>query len=288
MRKPFLQDDAFLEEVEAHRSSGDGLRLWWLGQSGYLMQSRGTRVILDPYLSDSLTRKYATTDKPHVRMVERVVDPSRLDGALLVTSSHNHTDHLDAETLLPLMQASPDCTVVVPEANLDFAAARLNVETLRLTCLDAGETLELSSGVRVTAVPAAHEKLDLDAAGRHPYLGYVLEMGGHRIYHSGDTVLYEGMEEDLEHWGVDLAILPVNGRAPERRVSGNLWGDEAARLARAISAQCVIPCHYDLFEFNTATTELFERTCREIGQPFQVLQVGEGWTLPPVGQKQQD
>ena len=55
-----------------------------------------------PYLSDSLTAKYAGTDKPHVRMTERAIDPARLDFIDVVTSSHNHTDHLDHETLWPL------------------------------------------------------------------------------------------------------------------------------------------------------------------------------------------
>ena len=46
-----------------------------------------------------LTKKYAATDKPHVRMTERVVAPEALRDLAVVTSSHNHTDHLDAETL---------------------------------------------------------------------------------------------------------------------------------------------------------------------------------------------
>ena len=46
--------------------------------------------------------------------------------------------------------------------------------------------------------------------------------------------------------------LPINGRAPERRVAGNLSGAEAARLAKSIGARLVIPCHYEMFEFNTA------------------------------------
>jgi len=37
------------------------------------------------------------------------------------------------------------------------------------------------------------------------------------------------MEDRLQPMGIDLALLPVNGRAPERRVAGNLDGIEAAR-----------------------------------------------------------
>jgi L-ascorbate metabolism protein UlaG (beta-lactamase superfamily) len=77
VKPAFLKDAGFLADVEAHRGQ-PGLRLWWLGQSGFLVHYDGRFALFDPYLSDSLTRKYAATDKPHVRMTERVVDPARL------------------------------------------------------------------------------------------------------------------------------------------------------------------------------------------------------------------
>ena len=125
MIEPALADDAFLADVAAGRSEAEGFRLWWLGQSGFLVQFAGRHLLIDPYLSDSLTKKYAATDKPHVRMSRRVVAPERLDFVDVVTSSHNHTDHLDGETLGPLLRANPGLVLVVPEANRAFVAERL-------------------------------------------------------------------------------------------------------------------------------------------------------------------
>ena len=107
MIEPALKDAAFLADVEAADSSGNAFHLWWLGQSGYLLKWQGRRLLLDPYLSDSLTEKYAATDKPHVRMTARVVDPAQLTSIDLVTASHVHTDHLDPQTLRPLVAANP-------------------------------------------------------------------------------------------------------------------------------------------------------------------------------------
>jgi L-ascorbate metabolism protein UlaG (beta-lactamase superfamily) len=86
-----------------------------------------------PHLSDSLTKKYAGTNKPHVRMTERVIAPERLDFLDVVTSSHNHTDHLDGVTLVPLWKANPNLTVLVPRANVHFAAQRLQVPAEKFT-----------------------------------------------------------------------------------------------------------------------------------------------------------
>src|SRR5947209_9827599 len=95
MLKPWQKDADFLADVAETRGNTQHLRLWWLGQSGFLLQLQGRHLLLDPYLSDSLTRKYASTSKPHVRMTERVVAPEQLDFIDVTTSSHNHTDHLD-------------------------------------------------------------------------------------------------------------------------------------------------------------------------------------------------
>ena len=85
MKQPVLRDDAFIQDVLQSRSR-ERLNIWWLGQSGFLVQHGDAHLLLDPYLSDSLTKKYANTDKPHVRMTERVVAPERLDFVDVVTS----------------------------------------------------------------------------------------------------------------------------------------------------------------------------------------------------------
>ena len=81
MKTPFLSDDAFLADVQRASQAPDALHIWWLGQSGFLLQSQGKHLLLDPYLSDSLTRKYAQTDKPHARMTGRVIAPDRIRAA---------------------------------------------------------------------------------------------------------------------------------------------------------------------------------------------------------------
>jgi len=277
MIEPDLKDDAFLADVASVRASdaaSDRLTLWWLGQSGFLVHFRGEFLLFDPYLSEALTRKYAATDKAHVRMTARVVNPARLDFVSVVTSTHNHTDHLDAETLLPLFAAAPRARLVLPSPNVAFAVQRLGAgHRERFAPIAEGERVALGT-FTIEAVPAAHEHLAAE------FSGFVVTAGTQRIYHSGDTVLYPGMEERLRRLQIDLALLPINGRAPERRVSGNLDGPEAARLAHAIGARWVVPCHYEMFEFNTARPDAFVAECRQIGQSYAVLRAGARWTLP--------
>jgi len=277
MIKPPLQNDAFLADVRASWSDPGHFHLWWLGQSGFLLHWQDQHLLLDPYLSDSLTVKYAATDKPHVRMTERVIEPERLNFVQIVTSSHNHTDHLDPETLGPLLRANPRMELIIPEANREFVIDRLRIGAELPRGLDAGQFTSVAA-FKIHAVPAAHEHLERDENGRHKFLGYVVEFGGAFIYHSGDTVLYDGMIEGLRRWPIDVALLPINGRATERRVAGNLWGREAAQLAKDIGARWVIPCHYEMFEFNTATPDEFVAECQRLNQPQSVLRAGQRWS----------
>jgi L-ascorbate metabolism protein UlaG (beta-lactamase superfamily) len=274
--RPVRSQDALLADVRASDRRDGSFRLWWLGQSGFLLQWQGVHVLLDPYLSDSLTKKYSLTDKPHVRMTELVIDPVRLSFVDVVTSSHNHTDHLDAETLVPILAVNPSPKLVIAESNRAFVAARLSIDSAIPIGINDGASVEIS-GIRFSGVASAHETVERDEQGRARFLGYVLQFGEWAVYHSGDTVRYPGMAEKLRTFGVHVALLPINGRAPERRVPGNLNGLEAAQLAKDIGASMVIPCHFEMFEFNTASPDEFEAECRRLGQPFQVLRCGERW-----------
>ena len=281
MIRPVRSHAALLADIRASDKRDGSFRLWWLGQSGFLLQWQGIHVLLDSYLSDSLTKKYSQTDKPHVRMTELVVDPAQLSFVDVVTSSHNHTDHLDAETLRPILAGNPRSKLLIAESNRAFVAERLGIDSAMPIGVDDGTTVEVS-GIRFSGVASAHETVERDELGRARFLGYALQFGDWVVYHSGDTIRYPEMAEKLRPFGVHIALLPINGRAPERRVAGNLSGREAAQLAKDIGARMVIPCHFEMFEFNTASPDEFVTECRRLGQPCQVLRCGERWDSTAV------
>jgi L-ascorbate metabolism protein UlaG (beta-lactamase superfamily) len=268
--EPVLKDAALLADIKAANRADENFRLWWLGQSGFLLQRQGNHLLLDPYLSDSLIKKYASTDKPHVRMTARAVDPAQLDFIDVITSSHNHTDHLDADTLGPLLRVNKDAVLVVAAANRKFVAERLGIDSAVPVGVEIGDAVTVGP-FRIEAVPAAHDELGPE------FVGYIVRFGPWTIYHSGDTLWYEGMAERLRPYKVDVALLPINGQAPERRVAGNLNGVESARLGKEIGARTVIPCHYEMFEFNTADPREFVEECKNMKQPYHVVRCGERW-----------
>jgi L-ascorbate metabolism protein UlaG (beta-lactamase superfamily) len=275
--KAVKKDDALLQEMEGLANDQKHFHLWWLGQSGYLLQWKGRRVLIDPYLSDSLTKKYAATEKPHVRMSERVVNPALLKNISIVTSSHNHTDHLDAETLLPVIENNPGIKLIIPEANRDFVAERVKCHKEFPVGLTDDKSVTIYD-FTFYGIAAKHNEIERDENGNCRYMGYVIEFGNYKIYHSGDTLWYHEMVNNLKPHNLDVAILPINGNHPSRKVAGNLNSHEAAALGKSIHAACVIPCHYDMFTFNTADVNEFVREAVKINQRYKVLKTGERFT----------
>ena len=251
--------------------------LWWLGQSGFAIKHRERIVYIDPYLSESLTRKYNDTNKPHIRMTECPLNPAEIAHADLILSTHKHSDHLDPGTIPALLGASPRASLVLPRSLADHAAA-MGASRDRIFGTDAGAVVQ---GF-VHVIPAAHEQLDFSPETGYPYLGYVMRFGDVTIYHSGDCVPYDDLVERLRPFDVSVALLPINGSDPKRGVAGNLNIEQAVKLADEIGADWIIPMHYDMFTFNTVDVNDFvaHMNSRNLRTRYKVMQCGEGWRVP--------
>ena len=236
-----------------------GVSLMWLGQAGFLLRLDTAIVLIDPYLSDSLARKYRGQRFGHQRMMAAPILPEALPQVDLVLCTHRHGDHMDPGTLPALARLHPDCRFVVPAAETGHAQA-IGLRADRLVPAMAGETRHLL-GLSIVPIPAAHEQLEMDAAGRHRFLGYGINGRDCRLYHSGDCVPYEGLESVVAGLGASLALLPVNGRDAERRaagVPGNFTLDEAAALCRKAGIEEMIAHHWGMFDFNTCDPAAIE------------------------------
>lgn len=237
---------------------GDALRedapiyLWWLGQAGFAIRRGADLLLIDPYLSDTLATKYAGTLFPHTRLTPPPVMPEDIEGVQVVLCTHAHTDHMDPGTIVGLLRHN-DPLFVVPRSQALKGVER-GIPSHRLLGVDARESIRLASGITVTAVPASHEDITLDDSGQNVFLGYVLDIDGYRIYHSGDCVPYAGQAETLAELDVDLALLPVNGRDEYRTsngVPGNFHCSEAVDLCRRAGIPVLLCHHWGLFDFNT-------------------------------------
>ena len=261
--------------------------LHWLGQAGFLITAGPIRVLIDPYLSDTLEEKYRGTATPHDRLMPAPITVDELPRIDLALATHHHTDHMDPGTLASLARAQPAVKFVVPAASYDEAQRRIGADPDRLLLMDAGEEIEPLPGLRITAIRAAHEDLARDEKGHYRFLGYGLtfsigDQAAVTIVHSGDTILFEGQTEEVAAVHADLLLLPVNGRSARLKahgIAGNLTLDEAIDLTARVGAGTMVAHHHGLFALNTRPLAEIERKAAEPGLPIRLIPARVGLEL---------
>lgn len=206
--------------------------------------SMGERAVPDtiPASGGAITVSPITHGTVQIAHGEHVVlvDPTRIAGfdgawgremnyeglppATIILITDDHGDHFDAEAIAAL--SAPDATVVVP--------TKLGAQVPGAITMANGET-RLIKGVTVDAVPMYNIQ-----RGSPPFHrkgsgnGYVLTLGGQRIYIAGDT---ECTEEMKALQTIDIAFLPMN-------LPYTMPPDEAAECAAAFKPGIVYPYHY--------------------------------------------
>lgn len=215
---------------------------WWLGQLSFVVKIGEAVIYIDPYLAEDPARQ-----------TPPLLLPDEVTNAQIVTGSHDHGDHIDPEAIPGIAAASPNCRFVVPNPCVE-RVVKLGPAPDRVTGLRPGESVAIAGG-RITALRAKHEFLDETEEG-FPYLGYVFEGNGVCFYHSGDTLVYEGLVTTLRQYQLDAMLVPINGRDATRYRSGcigNMSYQEAVDLAGDVRPRLVVPAHYDMFVGNQAS-----------------------------------
>lgn len=226
------------------------VKVYWLGQMGLMIKSDTTTICIDYFASPDPDRQ---TPIP--------IPAKELTKVDAFLGTHNHLDHIDHDAWKIWAKANPLAKFLFPRAHMESVLAD-GVAPDNAIGLNEGESYKVGD-MTIHAVAAAHEFLDRDPdTGLYPYLQYIIEVGGVRIHHAGDTVRYEGMRPKLQDFGrFDLELLPINGRDARRyldRCIGNLTFQEAVDLAGELNPRIIIPGHWDMFPGNSENPKNFE------------------------------
>jgi L-ascorbate metabolism protein UlaG (beta-lactamase superfamily) len=209
------------------------MKITWLGHSAFLFESNGIRVVIDPFI-----RGNPSFPK------ESNIPLDRLDYLLL---THLHSDHVgDAVTLSRV-------------ASKVFGVFEI-CKWLESKGITSYEAMNIGGAVSVKdltvhMVPAFHSSGFIENGtivyGGNP-CGYVIEFGGHTVYHAGDTGLFLDMQLIQRLFNPDICMLPIGDRFT--------MGPLAASIAcnEFFHAQTIIPMHYDTFPALTGKAAEFK------------------------------
>ena len=206
------------------------MKVTWLGQAGLIFENENVKIMVDPYLSDSLaSRGEAFKRRLPVNEEYLLCSPN----VVLVT--HSHEEHLNIQTLTRVAKnAKAPITFLAPEScheKLKSLGGEHNYVMLN------AHSVWSEKGITFYATRAEHS--DRSA------VGFIIDDGRKTYYVSGDTLYnYDVLDDVLElvEDGVDVAFLPINGRG------NNMHAKDAADFAYELSAKSAVPVHYGMFD----------------------------------------
>jgi len=270
---------ALLNEIALSQPQPGEAYVWFMGQHGFIICLAGTVFYIDVILNDFLDKDSKTR-----RVYPPPFDPGETQRVDYVLCTHNHSDHLNLKTLLPLAEANPGARFVVP-APCKRVLTEAGISADRVLAARAGERLTIGSAT-IDPVPAIHTRYiqdegEKDENGDYTSLGFILKGDGISIYHAGDTWVTPSLIQTLKaHAPINMAMLPINGSDWERtgeNCIGNMGALDAAKLAHALPVDLVFPAHYDMMAFNSENPARFADAmyalCPE--KRFHVCALGE-------------
>jgi len=254
-----------------HKEINNPVKVQCLGQAGFRLEFGGTVIYIDPYLSNSI-QEHEGDDLARLKPIP--VRPDRITDADWVFITHEHRDHCDPDTLVPISRASTSCMFHGPATALQILQA-VGIPADRLVSPDHGKEKTLDRDAGVFTVPAAHPNVECDAAGSYRWVGYVFRFGDRFVYHAGDTSVSAEVLAALSGFDrIDVAFLPVNEKnhyRDRRGIVGNMSVREAFQFAEDIGAAAVVPMHWDMFEKNAVFREEFELVYERMSPRFELL-----------------
>lgn len=232
------------------------LALAWLGGAGFVLKGAdGTLVAIDPYLSDSVDRMYGWKRLP---ISPILMSPAELRADVVLTT-HEHEDHLDPDTIPEIVRSSE--AIIAGPTSCVNTMAEWGIPGDRVVKMDTGDK-RMVRGVSVSAVFAHHAS---SAGAQTPdAVGFVVEMGGIRVYHTGDTLAHPELKA-MKAVRPDVLLICINGGY------GNMGPEDAAELTAEIEPAVVVPMHWGLVAENTRDPGEFVRALAGTGSRARPL-----------------
>lgn len=235
---------------------GEDMKITWLGHEGFRIETdAGAVVLVDPWLDHPMAT-------PEVRAIDR---------ADLILVTHGHGDHIGS--LVPLAEKTGAAIACIHEISVYLGTLGLSNEIIGM---NKGGSVEHDS-LRVTMVHADHSSMIQNGDRLIPAgecVGFVIDSGGYRIYHSGDTNVFGDMAIIRELYEPRLALLPIGDRY-------TMGPREAALAVKLLRPERIIPMHYGTFPILTGTVEAFrEALDPEFRDRLTPLEVGAETNLP--------
>jgi L-ascorbate metabolism protein UlaG (beta-lactamase superfamily) len=232
-----------------------GMRVLLIGHAGYLIQTGGLNILIDPVWSDRASPVSFAGPKRVNAPAIPMNDLPPID-AILVT--HNHYDHMDVTSLSALVSKFQP-RLIVPLGN-DVILREADPILANATAHDWGDTITLADQVKVTLEPTLHwSARGISDRSMALWCNFVIESNSGRIYACGDTgydanSIFPAMKS--KYGGFQLALLPIGAYEPRWFMrQEHMNPEEAVTVMQELGAEQAIGHHWGTFPLTNEGVE---------------------------------
>ncbi|OUL21293.1 MBL fold metallo-hydrolase [Nostoc sp. RF31YmG] len=252
----------------------------FIGTATVLLRYAGFTILTDPNFLHKGEHVHLHYGIRSARRTNPAIELTELPQLDLIVLSHMHEDHFDRVVEQKLDKNLPIITT-------PHAATKLQQKGFQATqALDTWETLTITKGdnlLKISAMPGRHGPGVINAL-LPPVMGSMLEFQNsqaetkYRLYITGDTLLYEQLQEIPQRYpDIDLALLHLGGT----RIFGVLLTMDAMQGVEAIkiiAPDMAIPIHYNDYTVFKSPLEDFMKAVTAAGLENQVRYLSHGET----------
>ncbi|MGX1274277.1 MBL fold metallo-hydrolase [Streptomyces phaeoluteigriseus] len=268
----------------------DSLHLHFIGNATVLLRYGDLTVLTDPNFLHRGQYAYLGYGLVSRRLTEPALDLGALPDLDAVILSHLHGDHWDRVARRGLSRALP--IITTPHASRRLRRLHGFHHALGLRTWQDHVLRGETSQIRVTAMPGRHAGNRLLRGMLPPVMGSVLEFGPvrgpvrMRLYISGDTLLFDGLDEIGRRYpDVDLAVLHLGGTLLPGGILLTMDGAQGAELAHRLRPRAVMPVHYGDYTVMRSPLQTFLDEAGRRGLTDRIVHCGHGQhaTVRPDG-----
>lgn len=195
------------------------VKITWLGHAAFLLEA-GKKLLIDPFISEN----------PVAPCSPQELSPD------IIAVTHGHGDHF-GDTIE--IGARNGCRIF----SIHEVANYIKSKGVFAEGMNKGGTVNVE-GITLTMTNALHSS-SIDASGfcfdGGSPAGFVIGIGGHTIYHAGDTSVFCDMQLIGEIYKPEVALLPIGDRF-------TMGINEALKAVELIKPEIVVPMHYNTFD----------------------------------------